>query len=68
MKNCEQISKLAILSLEQPLTWQQKMQLQTHLLLCRHCRAFDKNNKILSQILKTYHQQDDKSTQHTTYS
>lgn len=59
MKSCQKISELASLSLEKPLSWQQKMQLTLHLMLCRHCRAFDKNNKTLSTMLAKHRYADD---------
>lgn len=54
MKKCQEISELASLSLEQPISLVQKTELKLHFLICRHCRAFHKNNKILSNILKNY--------------
>lgn len=59
MRNCQEISELASLSLEQKISLVQKTELKLHLLVCRHCRIFHKNNQILSNILKDYQNKDD---------
>lgn len=59
MKKCQEISELASLSLEQKISLVQKTELKLHLLVCRHCRIFHKNNQILSNILKDYQNKDD---------
>ncbi|MFA9486662.1 MULTISPECIES: hypothetical protein [unclassified Moraxella] len=59
MKSCQKISQLASLSLEKSLSLQQKAYLILHFAVCRHCRTFDKNNKILSSMLKNQKQADE---------
>lgn len=61
MRSCQKISKLSSVSLERPISFAEKTELKLHLLICRHCRIFHRNNQILSNIVKNYDNLDDKT-------
>lgn len=61
MRSCQRISKLSSVSLEKPISFAEKTELKLHLLICRHCRIFYRNNQILSNIVKNYDNLDDKT-------
>lgn len=53
MKNCRQITQLASDAQDRPLGTGEKLQLHSHIMMCRGCRAFYKNTHTLSQMVKT---------------
>ena len=53
MKNCQQITQLASDAQDRPLRISETLQLHTHIMMCKGCRAFYKNTDTLSQIMKT---------------
>lgn len=54
MKNCQQITKLISLSCEQKLPFKEQLEVKLHLMICKHCRAFTKNNQQVEKLLKVY--------------
>lgn len=53
MKNCAKMTRLASDTQERELAFGEKLQLHTHLMMCKACRQFYKNNLVLSQMIKT---------------
>lgn len=60
MKNCKVITELISLGNEQKLGLNQRFAVQIHLLICPYCRAFNKNNRQIRQLMHTFKQQEDK--------
>jgi predicted anti-sigma-YlaC factor YlaD len=52
MKNCRQITQLASDAQDRPLATREKLQLHSHIMMCRGCRAFYKNIDTLSDMIK----------------
>ena len=55
---CRQATRMISESHERPLDLQEKVELKVHLLICPHCRRFDKNGKILSRMMKAFKQRE----------
>ena len=54
MISCRRASELSSLAQDQPLTLSQKMQMKTHLLMCRACRNFSKNMGNLTKAMEAF--------------
>ena len=54
MISCRRASELSSLAQDQPLTLSQKMQMKTHLLMCRACRNFSKNMGSLTKAMEAF--------------
>lgn len=50
-KNCRQITEWVSQSYDETLSPSQKMAVKLHLAICPQCRNFDKNNRILKQLI-----------------
>lgn len=56
MKSCEEITYLASNLADRPMKAGEKIEFHLHLMVCKHCRQFYRNNKKLSAILKQQNQ------------
>ncbi|TCP13340.1 hypothetical protein EV697_102221 [Bisgaardia hudsonensis] len=54
MLKCKQVAQLVSLEKEKPLVLSQKLQIKLHLMMCSRCRAFNKNNQQLDNILNAF--------------
>lgn len=52
MLSCQSASRLVSQSLDRPLNWQEKLALRFHLAMCRNCRRFAKQLKLLQGAVK----------------
>lgn len=48
--NCKEATQLALKKEEMSLNWKQSIQLRIHLFICKNCRRFLKQNKIIQQF------------------
>jgi hypothetical protein len=55
MLTCKQASQLASQSLEQPLSWSNRMLLRLHFLMCGACRRFNLQLTLLAAAVKSIH-------------
>ncbi|PNK60932.1 dsDNA-mimic protein [Psychrobacter sp. FDAARGOS_221] len=62
MKNCLQITQLASDAHERDLRTAEKLNLHTHIMMCSGCRAYYKNSKALSAMMKEMKAQEDSPT------
>ena len=54
MISCRKASELSSLAQDKRLTFAQKMQMKTHLLMCSACRNFSKNMTSLSVAMEVF--------------
>lgn len=54
MKTCKQITQLASRACDEKIGLMDNIELKLHLMMCKHCRNFDENNKKLSIILQEH--------------
>lgn len=54
MKTCQEITQLASRACDEKISFIDNIELKLHLMMCKHCRNFDENNKKLSKILKEH--------------
>lgn len=54
MFNCKKYTELISLSCEQKLMFKQKLQLEVHLMMCSHCRSFQKNCQTVEKLMKEF--------------
>ena len=54
MLNCNDISKLISRSLDERLTWRQRLAVRTHLLYCKWCRRFSAQTKAMRAATAQY--------------
>ena len=52
MISCKKSTELICQSLDRPLTLWEKMQLRFHLLMCRGCKAFQKQSEALDRLIE----------------
>ena len=52
MISCKKSTELICQSLDRPLTLWEKMQLRFHLLMCRGCKAFQKQSQALDRLIE----------------
>ena len=52
--NCQQATELASRQNEKPLSFGQKINFKVHLLMCKHCRNFNKNVAQLSESMNRF--------------
>lgn len=57
MLTCKQASQLISQSLDQPLSWSQRLQLKMHLLLCSACNRFRQQLLLLRAALLKFRNQ-----------
>lgn len=57
---------LSIKKEEQPLGFRAALQLRMHLMFCRFCKAFDKQSRWMSEVLKNLRTEDQLSTEEKT--
>ncbi len=57
MLTCKQASQLISQSLDQPLSWSQRLQLKMHLLLCSTCNRFRQQLLLLRAALLKFRNQ-----------
>lgn len=62
MNSCYKVTELISLSYERPITTVEKLQLYSHLAMCNACRAFAKNSKSLSQMVKAHKEFEEKQS------
>lgn len=60
MMNCRQATELLSQSLDRPLTFQEKMKLRFHLVICSGCRNFSLHMGKLRSYSRTYVSMSDK--------
>ncbi|WP_053980801.1 hypothetical protein [Marinagarivorans algicola] len=63
--NCQKASELASRQYDQPLSLSKKISLKFHLLICKHCRNFNKNIEQLSHSMQSFLRGDDNKDQKT---
>ena len=54
MISCRKASELSSLAQDRRLTFSQKMQMKTHILMCSACRNFSKNMTSLSAAMEAF--------------
>jgi hypothetical protein len=54
MLNCHDIAKLISRSLDERLSWKQRLAIRVHLLYCKFCRRFAKQTEILRLTTAQY--------------
>lgn len=54
MVSCEHATALSSRKEDRGLSWYQNLQLRFHLLFCKYCRRFVRQNKHLSQVLEQH--------------
>lgn len=54
MKTCQEISQLASRACDEKISLMETVELKVHLMMCKNCRHFYDNNKILSKILNEH--------------
>jgi hypothetical protein len=59
MLSCEKASQLNSEKMERQLSVSEKMTLRAHTMICKKCRAFEKNLVHLRAAMKKYNQRDD---------
>ena len=52
MTSCRDISALVSRSLDERLTWAQRLQVRVHLAMCSACRSFERQTRFLSHACK----------------
>lgn len=58
MKNCQELTQLASRACDEPIAFGEKLELKLHLMMCKKCRNFAKNNAILKNIMQAHRQYD----------
>ncbi len=66
MLNCMNVTRLYSESQERPLTVQERMSLQVHVMMCSGCRNFDKLMKTMRQVGGAYANAADEPAGNTT--
>jgi len=54
MHSCEEITRLLSEAQERPLSRREKMALRFHVIMCGHCRNFEKHIKVLRQAAQRF--------------
>lgn len=57
MKTCQEITQLASRAYDEKIGLMDNVELKLHLMMCKHCRNFAKNNEVLHKIMQTHRQQ-----------
>ncbi len=52
MTSCKDVSALVSRSLDDRLTWSQRLQVRAHLAMCSACRNFERQSRFLSHACK----------------
>jgi len=51
MLSCKELTELATAYLEEDLTWRERLRVQTHLWMCKHCRRYmDQMRKVIGLL------------------
>jgi predicted anti-sigma-YlaC factor YlaD len=54
MLNCEQVTELCSLEMEEPISMGQRLGLGVHLMMCSGCRNYRQHLRTLRQAMQTY--------------
>lgn len=54
MFNCREISRLVSDSMDRRLSWQRRMGIRFHLLMCRHCTRYQQQLRYIRKLLRTF--------------
>lgn len=54
MRNCKELTELVSRACDEPIGFGEKIELKLHLMMCKKCRHFAKNNAVLHQMMQAH--------------
>lgn len=54
MLSCQEVSRLVSLAQERKLRWNERLRLNLHLMMCKHCKSFNTNIKTLRVAMRDF--------------